>query len=248
MLVSRVLWASKKVDKRLSPRIYRYARYGRRNPNTGRYWNRICEAEGRSPTRDYKVLHARILSYVPTHANMLDVGCGAGYLLAQLQCVSGISDAGVDFSSVGVQLCRRQGLVAGVADAYHLSFPDDQFEVVTCCELLEHLDHPPDALAEMFRVLRTSGLLLISVSDLAEGEVETTDEHVQQFSAETLRRLLGQSGRIIAIEQIRDHVVDLKQEQCLLTYVFSVMRERTPITRRGKFLIDQSNVMLSPPK
>ncbi len=46
--------------------------------------------------------------------------------------------------------------------ASRLPFGDDGFDVVTCLEALEFLPHPRRALAEMVRVLRPGGLLLVS--------------------------------------------------------------------------------------
>lgn len=41
-----------------------------------------------------------------------------------------------------------------------LPFPDDLFDVVTCLEALEFMDHPLSVLAELIRVLRPGGLLV----------------------------------------------------------------------------------------
>ena len=39
-----------------------------------------------------------------------------------------------------------------IASAYHLPYPDDGVDTVICCEVLEHLDEPDRALAEIARV------------------------------------------------------------------------------------------------
>lgn len=50
-----------------------------------------------------------------------------------------------------------------VADAAHLPFAETCFDVVICAELLEHVQDPPQVLAEAQRVLRPGGVLLITV-------------------------------------------------------------------------------------
>jgi SAM-dependent methyltransferase len=55
---------------------------------------------------------------------------------------------------------RRVGLIR--QDATALPFVDDSFDAVTCVEALEFLPHPLRALAEMARVLRPGGQLLVS--------------------------------------------------------------------------------------
>jgi len=55
---------------------------------------------------------------------------------------------------------HRLGLIR--EDAMLLPFPADAFDVVTCVESLEFLPRPRDALAEMVRVLRPGGQLLVT--------------------------------------------------------------------------------------
>ncbi len=48
------------------------------------------------------------------------------------------------------------------ADAYHLPFRDNAFEVALCTEVLEHLHTPVHALREIHRVLKPGGKLLLT--------------------------------------------------------------------------------------
>ena len=52
--------------------------------------------------------------------------------------------------------------VHAVADAYRLPFGDEAFDVVLCAEVLEHMQEPARALAEMRRVLKAGGKLLLT--------------------------------------------------------------------------------------
>lgn len=49
-----------------------------------------------------------------------------------------------------------------LADAYCLPFGDETFDVILCAEVLEHMHTPARALAEMRRVLKTDGVLLLT--------------------------------------------------------------------------------------
>lgn len=49
-----------------------------------------------------------------------------------------------------------------LADAYRLPFGDGTFDVVLCAEVLEHMYSPALALAEIQRVLKTGGKLLLT--------------------------------------------------------------------------------------
>ncbi len=52
--------------------------------------------------------------------------------------------------------------VHALADAYSLPFGDETFDVILCAEVLEHMHTPARALAEMRRVLKIDGKLLLT--------------------------------------------------------------------------------------
>jgi SAM-dependent methyltransferase len=49
-----------------------------------------------------------------------------------------------------------------LADAYRLPFADRAFDMILCAEVLEHMHSPALALAEMYRVLKAGGKLLLT--------------------------------------------------------------------------------------
>ncbi len=103
---------------------------------------------------------------------LLDVACGSGVFLArQAGLVHRV--AGVDLSEVQIALARgRLGdrIAAGTAeivqgDAGSLPWPDDSFTVVTCMGSFEAFPDPAKVLAEMFRVLRPGGRLVVNIGE-----------------------------------------------------------------------------------
>jgi SAM-dependent methyltransferase len=88
---------------------------------------------------------------------LLDVGCGPGWLLAELP--PGLNGVGVD---AAVQFAVARPVVAG--DMCNLPFGDRVFDVVTALDVLEQeCVEPHEALAEMHRVLAPGGRLLARV-------------------------------------------------------------------------------------
>ena len=98
-------------------------------------------------------------------ATLLDVGCGTGAVLeAVLDARPRVSAWGVDLSPEMVAHAReRLGGAAElqVADAERLPFRDDCIDVVVCVDSLHHYPRPQAALAEMRRVTRPGGGLVI---------------------------------------------------------------------------------------
>jgi len=116
---------------------------------------------------------AYLLSTLEPGARLLDVGCGPGNLTIDLaQRVAPGAVVGIDASSAVVEIARKAAAEAGaltvtfeVADAYHLPFDDDAFDVVHAHQVLQHLTDPVAALREMRRVTRPGGTVAVRDSD-----------------------------------------------------------------------------------
>lgn len=104
-------------------------------------------------------------------AEVLDCSCGIGTQAIGL-ALRGHDVTGTDLSPRAAARAAREarhrglGLRTAAADMRYLPFPDDRFDVVVCADnSLPHLLTAQDvhgALAEMRRVLRPGGLLLVS--------------------------------------------------------------------------------------
>ncbi len=97
--------------------------------------------------------------------DVLDAGCGVGYGTAILAGGGAASALGVDVSAHAIDAARAEagaGARFEVADIERLDVADDSFDLVTCFEVIEYVQHPEHALDELRRVLRPGGLLLIS--------------------------------------------------------------------------------------
>src|SRR5215471_3784394 len=97
---------------------------------------------------------------------ILDAGCGSGPLLAALRD-RGAAVTGFDKSARMVELARRR---LGDDARLHvaelgspLPFPDDTFDDVTASLVLHYLEDWGPALAELRRVLKPGGRLIVSV-------------------------------------------------------------------------------------
>lgn len=97
---------------------------------------------------------------------VLDVACGTGALLeAVRERWPGAAGVGVDLSLEMLAIARRRlppavALVA--ADAGRLPFADGAFDGATCTSALHHWPEPAAALAEVARVLRPGGRLVLT--------------------------------------------------------------------------------------
>jgi 2-polyprenyl-6-hydroxyphenyl methylase/3-demethylubiquinone-9 3-methyltransferase len=93
-------------------------------------------------------------------AVLLDVGCGAG-LLGPHVAGKGYRHIGVDLVASALAQAAGHGVRPVRADAAALPFPDGCADVVVAGELLEHVPDLGATVAEVCRVLRPGGLLVL---------------------------------------------------------------------------------------
>jgi SAM-dependent methyltransferase len=136
---------------------------------------------------------------------IVDVGCGTGHFLLALEKKLARSNEtfGIDFSSVAV--ARARSTVPGAtileANVYDIPFPDGSFDLVASLETLEHLKKPGAAAAEMRRVCKPGGNLIITVPN---GEEDTWGGHRSFWTAETFKQFLAPYGRVEVVELPED--------------------------------------------
>ena len=141
-------------------------------------------------------------------ASLLDVGCGDGVLTERwARKLAPARVAGVDAGDLRAVWERRSAASFAVADAEALPFADGEFDVVAAIELLEHVERPGRALAELARVARSH--LLASVPreplwralNLARGaylrDLGNTPGHRNHWSRSAFLARLERHGEIV---------------------------------------------------
>jgi ubiquinone/menaquinone biosynthesis C-methylase UbiE len=126
---------------------------------------------------------------------VLDVGCGIGDDVRDVARVIGNSGQmiGVDFSGAMIAEAKKRYAAAGLpiefieGDAQHLTFPDASFDRCRTERMLMHLDDPEQALAEMVRVVRPGGKVVVFDFDwdtlfIDSPYKETTCKFVREYS------------------------------------------------------------------
>lgn len=104
--------------------------------------------------------------------DVLDVGCGVGHWGMLLASVlpEHVRFSGIDRESTWVEQASARAASRGLSgrfsyrqgEAQRLPFPDESFDLTTCQTVLIHLPDPSQAIAEMMRVTRPGGLVMVA--------------------------------------------------------------------------------------
>jgi 2-polyprenyl-3-methyl-5-hydroxy-6-metoxy-1,4-benzoquinol methylase len=147
--------------------------------------------------------------------SILDVGCGEGVLTEQWADKLGsgrIVGIDLDDPKLKAEWAKRErgNLEYRVEDATQLSFGDDEFDMATAIEVLEHVPDPVRTVAEMARVAKRWVLVSVPREPLWRGlnmargaylkDLGNTPGHINHWSKRSFVSMLAQHG---TVEQIR---------------------------------------------
>ena len=114
----------------------------------------------------YRSILSKLNSYIQTNDAILDLGTGTGEITFNISKNSK-SCVGVDISPKMISIANKkkrglhqQKVTFQVEDAYNLSFPDTSFDKVICCNVLQTMKDPLQAIKEGKRVLKPGGEFL----------------------------------------------------------------------------------------
>lgn len=138
---------------------------------------------------------ADVTRHFDAGAELLDIGCGTGWLAEHFSSYTGI-DGSSDAVARAVEAGRN--VIAGDVDV-RLPFPDEAFDAVVMKDLLEHVRDPVALVSEARRVLRRGGLLFASSPD-AQRWVWDDYTHRRPFTKKSFRLLFADRG--FAVERL----------------------------------------------
>jgi SAM-dependent methyltransferase len=148
-----------------------------------------------------KLLLWALARHFPGASSLLDVGCGRGTLLADARrAFPSMALAGGEALDAGLRLARARldDVALYQIDARRLPF-EREFDVVTSCDVLEHLDDDEAAARELYRVTAPGGGAIITVPQhqWLWSAVDTFSHHRRRYTRRQLGRVMEQAGFVV---------------------------------------------------
>lgn len=141
------------------------------------------------------------LRHLPPRGRVLEVGCGAGWMLSALR-EHGWRVIGSERSTVGAHAALDANQIPTFVGDLDAVAPES-CDLVILFQVLEHLTDPLDALQKSAQVLRRGGTMVVAVPNAASWQARAFGQnwfhldvprHLQHFSPKALAQLFQQVG------------------------------------------------------
>jgi 2-polyprenyl-3-methyl-5-hydroxy-6-metoxy-1,4-benzoquinol methylase len=172
----------------------------RTNINTPEYWDGVYrhewesgQAQSTGYSRDYSLIHDAVVGLIADGSRVLDIACGAGLLCRKIkQRRPRVQVIGVDFSHYTIARNQERDRELGVEYRCldirtSLLTLGGLFDVVTMCEILEHLEEPEGVVAAAMKLLKPGGRFILSCP---HDDAIPDQEHLRNWGHDELFHLL----------------------------------------------------------
>lgn len=130
----------------------------------------------------------------------LDIGCGAGLLIALAQ-QAGFTAEGIELNGDRrVAAAHQTGALIHGVPVETVGFPDDSFDVISLINVFSHLTAPGTTLRELRRILKPGGVLVMATGEMLDGVAKNhmhnwnLGDHLYFLGDRTMERYATQIG------------------------------------------------------
>lgn len=131
---------------------------------------------------------------------ILDIGCCTGYNLHTLEKFGEVY--GADIEKKAVEYCKKRGFkkISLLKNGLKLPFKSNFFHVITCLDVIEHIEEDKKYLEELRRILKPGGTLVLFVPaiNLLWSQLDVRSHHIRRYSKSSLSKIAKAAKFIIS--------------------------------------------------
>jgi SAM-dependent methyltransferase len=132
---------------------------------------------------------------LPDGAVVLDAGCGSGRMLEELTAYGEV--AGIELDPDAAALAASRGVAdVRVGRLEELPWAEARFDLITCLDVIEHTPDDVGTLAELRRVSKPGGWLVVTVPAYQAlwSLHDVANHHYRRYGRRSLRQAAGEAG------------------------------------------------------
>jgi len=145
-----------------------------------------------------KLINFMINKYFPEAKNMLEIGCGSGYVLREVEkAYPGISLSGSEIFSKGLSFATKRVQKATLFQMDALDIPfEAEFDVIGAFDVIEHIVDDQRVLSEMHNAVHVDGGIILTVPQhkWLWSYVDEYAHHKRRYLAKELKIKVEQAG------------------------------------------------------
>ena len=143
------------------------------------------------------------------YKSVLDVGCGIGFLLNEIQrSFKPKKLTGFDFSNKAILASQKKFSAMNFRVHNIYKRIPQKYDCIFCTEVLEHLVNPEMALKNLLQGLKRGGFIVLTVPN---GRLDTINEHINFWSPESWKSFLSREakGMLIKTDTFFNHKINI---------------------------------------
>jgi methionine biosynthesis protein MetW len=184
----------------------------------------------------------KIISFIPPHSKILDLGCGNGELLTVLKTSKKCHCYGVDINYDNIISCTQRGISVfqGNLDEGLSGFSDQSYDVVILSQTLQQVQRPLFVIEEMLRVGK---MAIVTFPNFAHWKTRLQLFFGKIPQTKTLPYFWYDTPniRVISIDSFRTLCDEKNIEIVKENHVTPIAIVPNLLATRGVFLIEKAN-------
>ncbi len=184
-----------------------------------------------------------LIKKIKPSGHFLDIGCAHGLLLDKAKQV-GYETQGVEPTLANATVARGKGheVFNGWLSDFVAQNVGQYFDVITCLDVIEHIDDPKSFLQLAASLLAEDGLMVISTPNYsgviakllgAKDPYMTPPEHITFFSIDGMRKLSKACGFQVNSVQSFGSLIPAEMDRSIQRYIPRPLQFFSPLIRCG---------------